>query len=140
MSIEEDYKLIIEAQQQETQLSWSRNSYFLVTFSLLLVSFSGNVFQVTFKVTDLLLLRILISVSGVLLSVIWVLMNVRSYYYVGYYKEKAKELSSGLGRTHLYLEDNGYKCPQIRTLNLFLPSIFVGFWVTALIFSFVLSS
>ena len=127
MGTERDYELIIKAQQQKTRLSRSRNSYFLVTFSLLLFSYSGNVFQVVVNVKDILLLRILSSVSGVLLSIIWVPMNVRSHYYVGHYKKKASELNSGLGRTPLYLEDVDNKWPQIRTLNLLLPLIFVGF-------------
>ena len=68
----ERLKLFTERQDSEAKLHWSRNSYFLVVMSILILAFGQKPVEDVFQ---LALLRTLIAVLGLVLSFVWLLIN-----------------------------------------------------------------
>jgi hypothetical protein len=115
-------KLFIEGQTSEAQLHWSRNSYFLVVMSILILAFGqtlvGNLSQLAW-------FRILISILGMGMSIVWLLIQDRSSRYIGYYKKQAQELAAPT-RINMYPSLPGL---EMRLLAYSLPIMFFVIWL-----------
>jgi hypothetical protein len=120
-------KLITDRQDSEAKLHWSRNSYFLVVKSILILAFGQQAVENTFQ---LALFRILITILGVALSVIWLLIQYRSSQYILYYKNEARRLSKLTKTIDVYPEKLGGI--EIRKLAYALPAAFLVIWIAFL--------
>jgi len=131
MSAESDdlkrLKLFTDRQDAEAKLHWSRNSYFLVVISILILAFSQKPAENLFA---LKLFRALVSILGVALSIIWLLIQHRSSKYVLYYKTEARKLARLTNTPDVYPEKLGGI--EMRKLAYFLPIIFLIIWIAFL--------
>ena len=125
-------ELIKGRQESEANLSWSRNSYFLVVLSLLTLAYSQN--PVT-NLAQLTLYKILISSAGDGLSIIWLLIQYRSSQYVEYYKNQANILSNATGTPEFYPKK--LKGIEMRKLVYYLPITFIALLSLFIIFQIV---
>lgn len=116
----EYYKVFIDLQQKEAQLNWTRNNYFLVTSSFLLLALS----QLNFPVTTFL------SGAGIAINIIWLFIQHRSNKYTGYYKKKADEIKPA-DAPEVYPSNLGGF--QMRYLVYFLPISFILIWSLVII-------
>ena len=92
----ETLKRLNDTLRSEAELSWQRNSYFLVVSSILLLAFSQ--FQKQMAV------QIFVSLLGTVLSLVWILIGYRSSKYVQYWKLKIRELEKQVGQASIYPE------------------------------------
>jgi hypothetical protein len=130
--LEAQRKVLIARQDSEATLHWSRNSYFLVVMSILILAFGqapvGNNLQLG-------LFRLLISILGAAISVVWILIQDRSSQYILYYKNKSRELAESTGAADVYPEHlRGF---EMRKLAFALPSVFLIIWVAFLVLTLV---
>jgi hypothetical protein len=100
--------------EHEATLHWQRNNYFLLTMNLFLLSLSQ--FNVRLVV-------IIIGFFGLLISIVWLLVNHRSSDYIGYYKQEIQKYKE---EADLYSDK--IRGIQIRHLSYFLPIIFILLW------------
>ena len=112
-----------ERQQSEATLHWSRNSYFLVVMSILILAFGQKSVE---NLGQLALFQALISILGVALSVVWLLIQYRSSRYILYYKDEARKLAKSTDTTDVYPEKLGGI--EMRQLAYALPVVFLVIW------------
>jgi hypothetical protein len=129
---EDQRTALIARQDSEATLHWSRNSYFLVVMSILILAFGqapvGSNLQVG-------LFRLLISILGAAISVVWILIQDRSSQYILYYKNKSRQLAELTGAADVYPEHlRGF---EMRKLAYALPSVFLIIWVAFLFITLV---
>lgn len=124
----EKLKMLRERQDAEATLHWSRNSYFLVVMSLLLVAYS----QKPVEGIQLAYFQMLISLLGVFLSTIWLLIQHRSSKYTLYYKSEARKCAKSTNDIEVYPEKLG-RSIEMRKLAYFLPLSFLVIWVAFII-------
>jgi len=122
-------KLFTERQDSEAKLHWSRNSYFLVVMSILILAFGQKPVENLFQ---LALFRALIAILGVALSSVWLLIQHRSSKYVLYYKTEARRLAKLTNTIDVYPEKLGGI--EIRKLAYVLPVVFLSIWLALLAF------
>src|SRR5438093_2348289 len=75
----------MDMQKNESQLHWTRNNYFTVTTSILLLALSQ------FKGT---ILVVIISFVGLIFGLAWFAIQDRSNRYIAYYKKTIQELDT----------------------------------------------
>jgi len=119
----ETLKRLQERQQSEATLHWSRNSYFLVVMSILILAFGQKSVE---NLGQLALFQALISILGVALSVVWLLIQYRSSRYILYYKDEARKLAKSTDTTDVYPEKLGGI--EMRQLAYALPVVFLVIW------------
>ena len=121
-------KLFQKRQDAEATLHWSRNSYFLVVMSILLIAYG----QKPVAGSQLAIFEVLIAILGVMLSVIWVLIQHRSSQYILYYKNEARKYAKLTNTPDVYPEKLG-KSIEMRKLAYFLPIAFLVIWVAFIV-------
>ena len=121
-------KLFTERQDEEAKLHWSRNSYFLVVMSILMVAFGLRPVE---NHLQLSLFRILIALGGVALCGVWLLIQHRSSKYVLYYKTEARRLAKSTNTTDVYPQELGGI--EIRKLAYALPIVFLLVWLAFIV-------
>jgi len=108
-------KRLSEMQQKEATLHWTRNGFFLLSSSIMLLALSQ--FEGSF-------LMIAFGVIGVMLNIIWLFIQYRSSEYIKNWKSQVKSLETGDVET--YSENvGGY---EMRKLALLLPFPFIIIW------------
>ena len=95
----ETMKRLNDTLRSEAELSWQRNSYFLVVSSILLLALSQ--FQ------EQMAVQIFVSLLGTVLSLAWILIGYRSSKYIQYWKLKIRELEKQVGQPSIYPESIG---------------------------------
>ena len=121
-------KLFTERQHSEATLHWSRNSYFLVVMSILILAFGQKPVESLFQ---LALFQAIIAILGVTLSLVWLLIQHRSSKYVLYYKTQARRLAKLTNTTDVYPEKLGGI--EMRKLAYVLPVVFFLIWLAFLV-------
>ena len=116
----EDYrdksKELSEMQQREATLHWTRNGFFLLSSSIMLLALSQ------FEGTSLMLA---FGFIGTMLNIIWLMIQHRSSEYIKNWKNQVKELEKDK-TTNTYSEKvGGY---EMRKLSLLLPFPFIIIW------------
>jgi len=125
-SAPEKVKRLSEMQQKEATLHWTRNGFFLLSSSIMLLALSQ--FEGSF-------LMIAFGVIGVMLNIIWLFIQYRSSEYIKNWKNQVKSLETGDVET--YSENvGGY---EMRKLALLLPFPFIIIW-SAIILQAILDS
>jgi len=124
----EKLKLFTERQDAEARLHWSRNSYFLVVMSILMVAFGQRLVEDQLQLS---LFRILIALGGAALCAVWLLIQHRSSKYVIHYKTEARRLAKSTNTTDVYPEELGGI--EIRKLAYALPIVFLLVWVAFIV-------
>ncbi len=119
--------LIIRLQQSEANLSCSRNNYFIIITSLLILALSQ------FKSPNL---QLFISILGLVIAITWLLTHHRSSVYTKYWKTKANELSEKLNCPSVYPNIIGGF--EIRLILYLLPIAFLLYW-SVIIFCILLN-
>jgi len=120
-------KLFTERQHSEASLHWSRNSYFLVVMSILILAFGQKPVENLFQ---LALFRALTAILGAALSVIWLLIQHRSSKYILHYKTEARKLAKTANITDVYPKELGGI--EMRKLAYALPVAFLAIWLAFL--------
>jgi len=120
-SDKEKIKMYKDGLENETQLHWKRNSYFLVSSSILLVVL-GLVKNENFHVV--------LGVLGVILNVVWLLIQDRSSRYVGYWKKEISKLRENIDDFDIYPKK--LKGVQMRHLGYILPLPFILIWLAVI--------
>ena len=110
---------LMDMQKNEAQLHWTRNNYFTVTSSILLLALSQ------FKAQAL---GVIISLVGVFFSFAWLAIQDRSNRYIAYYKAKVQELDTS---DHVVFPPKlgGF---QMRHVAFVLPLVFLFMWLVIL--------
>lgn len=117
-------KVYVDRQDNEATLHWARNSYFLVGLSFLVIAYGlsvgqGSASQVGF--------RVLLVSLGLMLTIVWLLVQYRSSQYMQYYKSTASSIAQADHLPDPYPKSlRGY---EMRTVAYLLPIIFIVFWV-----------
>ena len=117
----EERKLFIDTQQSEANLHWSRNNYFLMCSSILLLALSQ------FKTQ---LYQLLVAILGFVLNSAWLAIQDRSSNYIQYYKTKEQELAKAGNVSSIYPKIHGI---EMRIVVYILPVIFILIWFIILI-------
>jgi len=121
-------KLFTERQDAEAKLHWSRNSYFLVVMSILILAFGQKPVESS---SQLLLFRALVAILGATLSLVWLLIQHRSSKYILYYKTEARKFAKLTNTPDVYPEKLGGI--EIRKLAYVLPIVFILIWLAFLV-------
>lgn len=117
----EKFKVFMALQQNEVNLHWTRNNYFLLISSILLVALS----QEKIKAID-----IMIAISGLSLNAVWLLIQDRSNRYVNHWNHIMYDYAEKANLPKIYPE--GRKIP-IRILAQILPVPFLLLWVAVIV-------
>jgi hypothetical protein len=115
--------LLTGMQKNEAQLHWTRNNYFLVAASILLLTlsqFRGRTF-----------LEGLIACVGFVFTIAWLLIQDRSSRYIGYWKKAVQRLEKEDMTSAIYPE--GLGGVQIRYVAYVLPLAFLAMWIAVLV-------
>jgi len=118
MNIEDQLILLIKMHQKETSLHWSRNNFFLLCSSILLLALS-QFGQDKY--------RIAIAISGSLLNIIWLLIQYRSNKYIRFWNNEINRLNEkAQDMVRVFPDLPGI---PVRKLACFLPIILALFWI-----------
>ena len=120
-SDEEKLKLYKDGLDNEARLHWTRNNYFLITSSILLVVlglFSDERLQAV------------LGILGITLNLVWLTIQHRSSKYIGYWK---KEISKLQGDNTFNIYPKGLTRIEMRKLGYILPLPFILIWAVVLI-------
>ena len=112
---------LIDMQKNESNLHWTRNSYFTVTASILLLALS--------QFPKGMVLGEIISIVGIIFSIAWLAIQYRSNAYIDYYKNKIRELDPS-SDVVFPLDLPGY---QMRKVAFLLPIAFLFMWFVILV-------
>lgn len=118
----EKIKMYKDGLENETQLHWKRNSYFLVSSSILLV---------VLGLLEVGILQFFLGVLGIILNVVWLVIQDRSSRYIGYWKKQISELRESMSDFDIY--PKGLPGVQMRYLGYILPLPFIAIWVVVAI-------
>lgn len=124
----EKLKIFLQLQQNEVNYHWTRNNYFLLVSSILLIAFVQVKGQT---------LQTVIGFVGLSLNVIWLLIQVRSNRYIHYWNQQIYAFGNKAGLPPIYSAKDRAKIP-IRILGLLLPVPFIALWILVVIVSTVL--
>jgi hypothetical protein len=116
---DEKLRLYKTGMENETTLHWTRNNYFLLTSSILLVVlglFSDEI------------MHGFLGVLGLTLNIVWLLIQHRSSKYIGYWK---KQISS-LSESSFSIYPTGITKIEMRKLAYILPLPFIMVWAVVL--------
>ncbi len=120
----EKIKMYQSGMENETQLHWQRNSYFLVSSSILLVVL-GLVKDEYF--------HLFLGGLGATLNIVWFLIQHRSSKYIGYWKTQISTLREKMENFDIYPKNIGGI--QMRYLGYILPLPFIAIWVAVIVIS-----
>lgn len=126
----EKLKLFKMRQETEATLHWSRNSYFLITMSILFVAFGQKPVEGSFQLASF---QVLIAFLGTTLSFVWLLIQDRSSRYILYYKTEARKYATKTHTSDMYPEKLGGIGIEMRKLAYILPIAFLVIWVALII-------
>ncbi len=118
---EEKLKLYKDGLDKEASLHWTRNNYFLITSSILLIVlglFSDERLQAV------------LGILGVTLNSVWLIIQHRSSKYIGYWKKMISELQ---GDDTFDIYPKGLTRIEMRKLGYILPLPFILIWTVVLI-------
>lgn len=118
----EKLKIFMQLQQNEVNYHWTRNNYFLLMSSILLVALV--------QVKDLTL-QLIIGLVGVSLSCVWFLIQINSNRYIKYWNQRMGEFGTKAGLPPFYSYE-GFRIP-IRIIVLVLPIPFLGLWLVLIV-------
>ena len=107
--------------ENETQLHWTRNNYFLLSSSILLIVL-GLLKDETFQ--------FFLGILGVTLNVIWFAVQDRSSRYIGYWKSQISTLEKEIKEFSIYPKNIGGI--QMRYLGYVLPIPFILIWIVVI--------
>ena len=114
-STEDQIKRLSEMQQREATLHWTRNGFFLLSSSIMLLALSQ--FEGSFLMSAF-------GVIGIMLNTIWLFIQYRSSEYIKNWKNQVKSLETDDVET--YSEKvGGY---EMRKLAFLLPFPFIIIW------------
>jgi len=116
-------RIFTNRQDAEAKLHWSRNSYFLVVMSILILAYGQKPVE---NMYALRLFRIIISGLGIVLSITWLFIQYRSSQYMLYYKKQARKFTKLVDAPDVYPEELGGF--EIRKLAYILPIAFLVIW------------
>lgn len=122
----EKIKILKEMQHTEADLHWKRNGFFLLSSSILLVALG--------QLKDIQFISFSFGMLGLVLNVIWFLIQYRSSEYIKEWKRQVKELTKIVGSPDLYSSNVGGI--EMRKLALVLPLPFLLIWGVIFIQSF----
>ena len=109
-------KKLSEMQQKEATLHWTRNGFFLLSSSIMLLALSQ------FEGDNLM---IVFGFIGVMLNIIWLMIQYRSSEYIKNWKKQVKDIEKDK-EIDTYSEDvGGY---EMRKLSMLLPLPFIIIW------------
>lgn len=117
-------KRLSETQYREATLHWTRNGFFLLSSSIMLLAISQ--FEGAF-------LMISFGTIGIMLNIIWLLIQYRSSEYIKNWKDQVKDLEKN-GTAKTYSEKVGGF--EMRKLAMLLPLPFLIIWSSILIQGF----
>lgn len=117
----EKIKLYKEGLENETQLHWKRNHFFLISSSILLVVL-GLLKDETFQ--------LLLGIMGTSVNCIWFGIQDRSSRYIGYWKKKIQGLDAKTSEFSIYPKKLGGI--QMRYLAYSLPIPFIFIWLVVI--------
>lgn len=120
LSNDDKLKLYKEGLENEAGLHWTRNNYFLLTSSILLVVlglFSNETIQA------------FLGILGITLNSVWLVIQHRSSKYIGYWKDKIATLSGD----SFSIYPKGLTKIEMRKLGYILPVPFIIIWVVVMI-------
>ena len=123
LSDSEKLKLYKEGLENEAGLHWTRNNYFLLTSSILLVVlglFSDETIQAV------------LAILGITFNSVWLLIQHRSSKYIGYWKEQIAALSGD----SFSIYPKGITKIEMRKLGYILPLPFIMIWVVVMVIAF----
>ena len=120
-SDKEKLQMYKDGLENETQLHWKRNHYFLVSSSILLVVL-GLLRDETF--------HLYLGILGVVMNGVWFAIQDRSSRYIGYWKKKISELEEKIDTFSIYPKDLGGI--QMRYLGYILPIPFFLIWLVVI--------
>ncbi len=118
----EQLKMYKDAMLNETQLHWKRNSYFLLSSSILLI------------VLGLLkdeFFHLFLGILGVTLNIVWFIIQHRSSKYIGYWKGEIERLSKQIDNFDIF--PKGITRIQMRHLGYVLPCPFILIWMAVIV-------
>jgi len=118
----EGLRLILQMQQSEATIHWTRNNIFLVCSSILLLAFSQF---------DQLELRILVSTLGIILNLAWLLIQYRSSKYIQHWKTESLRLRA-TAEDMPDIFPNKLKGIEMRKVVFILPVAFMVIWALIL--------
>ena len=119
-SDEEKIKIYKEGLDNEARLHWTRNNYFLITSSILLVVlglFSDERLQAV------------LGILGITLNLVWLTIQHRSSKYIVYWKENISELQEDT----FDIFPKGFTRIEMRKLGYILPLPFILIWAVVLV-------
>jgi len=116
-------KRLNDTLRSEAELSWQRNSYFLVVSSILLLALSQFQKQMVVQIS--------VSLLGSVLSLAWISVGYRSSKYIQYWKSKIRELEKQIGQPSIYPESIGGF--EMRKTVQIVPVAFLLLWLVILV-------
>lgn len=114
-------KELSEMQQREATLHWTRNGFFLLSSSIMLLAlsqFEGKSIMLAF------------GFIGIMLNIIWLLIQYRSSEYIKNWKNQVKELEKNKVTDRYSEKVGGY---EMRKLALLLPIPFIIIWAVIMV-------
>ena len=120
-------RIFTNRQDAEVNLHWSRNSYFLVVMSILILAYGQKPVENIYALTWF---RIIISFLGIILSITWLFIQYRSSQYMLYYKNQARKFTKLVDAPDVYPKELGGF--EIRKLAYILPIAFLVIWAAFL--------
>ena len=118
----ENQKRFTDMQQSEAKLHWSRNNYFLMCSSILLLALSQFEIQIY---------RLLVAILGLVLNIAWLAIQDRSSRYIDFWKTEAQKLTSSGEAPIIYPQNLGGW--EMRKVAYILPSAFIVIWFIIII-------
>lgn len=118
----EQLQMYRDAMKNEIQLHWKRNSYFLLSSSILLI------------VLGLLkdeFFHLILGILGVTLNIVWLFIQHRSSKYIGHWKDEIARLTKEVKDFNIY--PKGITRIEMRHLGYVLPCPFILIWVAVII-------
>ncbi len=116
------HEKLIKIQQSEAKLHWQRNNVFLVVSSIFLLAISQF---------ENLTIQFFISISGLILSIGWLLIQHRSSSYIKKWKNEAKLLEKSGSVPSVFSGD--VRGIQMRHIAYLLPLLFISLWISMII-------
>jgi hypothetical protein len=119
-------KIYADMQQSEANLHWTRNNYFLIASSIMLLALSQ------FHTRGI---QIVIATLGFVMNLMWLLIQDRSSRYIGYWKKKQNEIDSTQGgaRVNRPVFPEKLGGVQMRYVAYFLPILFMVIWLAIIV-------
>ena len=120
----EKLKIFMQLQQNEINYHWSRNNYFLLMSSILLVALA----QLKGRSLELF-----VGIVGLSLNSVWLLIQFNSNRYIKYWNAMMNEFGKKAGLPPFY-SSKGLRIP-VRAIVLILPLPFLALWIFVIILS-----